>query len=137
MKPQIHVICESIVWCLMCDVPDINLVRFWIFELMRDLKCTIFCCFVRPPMELIVNAKHRFCRLITSFFTPVYSRAVGKLIKILLYSNFMAFKVKLDCQIYVNKITCNLNIVSFYIRSVQKLLFLFPFTFVPTDFSPL
>ena len=36
-----------------------------------------------------------------------------------------------------SSLTCNLNIVSFYIRSVQKLLFLTPFTFVPTDFSPL
>ena len=42
----------------------------------------------------------------------------------LLYSNFMAFKVKLDCEIYANKITCNLNMVSFYIRSVQKAFFL-------------
>ena len=49
----------------------------------------------------------------------------------------MAFKVKLDCEIYANKITCNLNIVSFYIRSVQKVFFLSPFTFVPTDFAPL
>ena len=54
----------------------------------------------------------------------------------LIYSN-MAFKVKLDCKINANKITCNLNIVSFYIRSVQKALFLNPITFVPTDFLPL
>ena len=49
----------------------------------------------------------------------------------------MAFKVNLDSEIYANKITCNLNIVSFYIKSVQKVFFISPFTFVPTDFTPL
>ena len=47
-------------------------------------------------MELIVKAKHRFCRLIT---------------------NLTALKLKRDCQIYSNKITGTFNIVSFYIRS--------------------
>ena len=55
----------------------------------------------------------------------------------LLYLNFMGFKLKRDCQIYAIKITCNLNIASFYIRSEQKVLFLSPFTCVPTDLSPL
>ena len=49
----------------------------------------------------------------------------------------MAFKVKLDCQIYAHKNTYILNIASFYIRSLQKVVFLSPFIFVPTDFSPL
>ena len=88
-------------------------------------------------MEPMVNAKHRFCRVITSFFRPVFSRAVGKVMSSVLYSNFMAIKGKLDCQIYANKITCHLHFVSFYNRSVQKVLFLSPFTFEPTDFSPL
>ena len=70
-------------------------------------------------MEIMVNAKYRFCCLILSFFRPVRSTAVAKLIK-----------AKKKC--------CNLSIVSFYIRSVKKkVLFLSPFTFVPTDFSPI
>ena len=80
-----YVMCECFVWCMMCDVPDLNFVRSWLFELMGDLKCTIFCCFARPPMELMVNSKHRFCRLVTSFFKLVHSRAVGKLMYSLLY----------------------------------------------------
>ena len=55
----------------------------------------------------------------------------------LLYLNFIGFKLKRDCQIYENKNTCNLNIASFYIRSEQKVLFLSPFTCVPTDLSSL
>ena len=106
------------VYCMMRDVPDLNFVRSWLFELMGELKCNIFCCFARPPMELMVNAKHIFCRLITSFFRPVHSRAVGKLMLSLLYSNFILLKGKLDCQIYANKITCNLYSVYFYIISV-------------------
>ena len=55
----------------------------------------------------------------------------------LLCLNFMRFKLKRYCPIYANKNTCNLNIAAFYIRSEQKVLFLFPFTCVPTDLLPL
>ena len=50
-----YVFCECIVWCVMCGVPDLNFVRSWLFESMGDLKCTIVCCFSRPPMTLMVN----------------------------------------------------------------------------------
>ena len=52
-------------------------------------------------MELMVNDRNRFCRIITSFFRPVHSRDLGKLIQSLLYYNFMAFKVQIDGQIYI------------------------------------
>ena len=60
-----------------------------------------------------------------------------KIMYSLLYLNFMGFKLEHDCQIYANKNTCNLNIASFYFRSEQKVLFLSPFTCVPTYLSPL
>ena len=75
----LYVICERIVWCVMCDVPDFNFVRSWLFVSMGELKWSIYCCFARSPMELRENDKHRFCRRITTLFRPVHLRAVGKL----------------------------------------------------------
>ena len=66
------------------------------------------------------NAKHRFCNkfLQTGPFKSCRKTNVE------LYSNCMAFKVKLDCESYEKEIICNLNTVSFHITSVQKVFFL-------------
>ena len=69
------------------------------------------------------------------FYQVSLDRSIQELYKKIMYSllylNFMGFKLKRDCKIYANKITCNLYIASFYIRSEQKVLFLSPFTCVP------
>ena len=80
----------------MCDVTDLNFVRPCLSRWMIQNEQY----FVRSLLEMLDNSKHSVWFLMISFFRPVYSRAVGKLMFSLLYSNFKAFKLKRDCQIY-------------------------------------
>ena len=85
----------------------------------------------------MVNSDHRFFVFYQVSLDQSIQELYKKIMYSLLYLNFMEFKVKRDCHIYANKNTCNLNIASFYFRSEHKVLFLSPFTRVPTDLSPL